>query len=77
MDDVVQMEELECDKNAGNEELGFSFLEATSAAHMVSEVSTNQQIHNQIKVLPVLESIGHIDDVRVFKFRQQLPLVED
>jgi hypothetical protein len=37
---------------------------------MVSEVSTNQQIHNEIKILSILEGVRHVDNVRVFELRQ-------
>ncbi len=42
---------------------------------MVTEISTCQQVHDQVQVLAILERVVHIDDERVLELRQDLSLV--
>jgi hypothetical protein len=68
--DIVEVEKLQSDQHAGNEEFGFAFLEPASAAHMVPEIPSHEQVHDEIEVFPVLEGVGHVDDEGVFEFAE-------
>ena len=67
VDDVVEVEILKTDQNGSDEEFCFHLLEAPSAAHMVAEISSDQEIHDEVEVLSVLEGVGHVDDERMFQ----------
>lgn len=69
MDDVIEMQELQSNDHTSNEKFGLIFSEPPPAAHMVPQIPTDQQIHYQIQVFPVLECIGHVDDKRMLQFR--------
>lgn len=67
MNDIIQVKVLQTNKDAGNEKFGLHLLESTSTAHMVTKVSTDKQIHDQIEVLSVLECVGHVNNKRMFE----------
>lgn len=76
MDDVVEVQELQANQHAGYQEFGLCFLETTTATHVVSQVSADQQVHDEIEVLPILKGIGHVDDGWMLEFGQQFAFVE-
>lgn len=43
---------------------------------MVPQIPTHQQIHNQVQFLPILKSIGHINQEGMLQLRQQFPLIQ-
>jgi hypothetical protein len=44
---------------------------------MVSQITTVQQVHYQVQALSVLESVVHVDEERVVKLSEDLPLIHD
>ena len=70
MDDIVQVQVFQSDKNTGDKEFRLILSESSPAAHMVPKIATYEQVHNQVKVLPVLKCISHIDNKRVLQFRE-------
>lgn len=44
---------------------------------MVSQISANKQIHDQVQLLSVLEGVGHVDEERMLELRQEFSLVQD
>ncbi len=44
---------------------------------MVPQISSVLIVHNQVQILAVLESIGHVDDERVVQLGQKVHLVEN
>jgi len=68
MYDIIEMQKFESNKHACHKEFSLTFLESTSASHMISQIASYKQIHNQIEVFSILEGIGHVDDKRMFKF---------
>lgn len=69
MDDVIEMQELQSNDHTSYEKLGLIFSESPPATHMIPQIPTDQQIHDQIQIFPVLECIGHVDDKRMLQFR--------
>jgi hypothetical protein len=47
------------------------------ATDMISEVSAWEVVHDQVKILSVLKSIVHVDNVDVVQLRKDLPFVDD
>lgn len=45
--------------------------------YMIPQVSSTQIIHHQIKIIPILKSLAHINQKRVLKLRQQNPFIHD
>ena len=54
---------------------GCFFIESTILADMVSQITTVQQVHYQVQALSVLESVVHVDEKRVVKLSEDLPLI--
>ena len=77
MDDVVEVKVLKSHQNAGNEEFCLHLLEPSPAAHVIPQITTHEQIHNEVEIFPILEGVGHIDNKRVFESGEELSLVED
>lgn len=69
MDDVIEVQVFEADQNAGDEEFSFHFFESSPAPHVVPEISSHEKVHNEIKVLPVLERIRHVYNKGVLELR--------
>lgn len=46
-------------------------------ADMIPEISPWHQIHHQVKCVPVLESLAHIDNEFVFEPREELSFISD
>lgn len=44
---------------------------------MVSQIASREQIHYQIQVLSVLESVVHVDNEGVVELGENLPLIHD
>ena len=66
MNNVVQMQVLQGHENASYKEFCFHLFESSSTTHMISQISSDQQIHDQIQILSILKSIVHIDDKGMF-----------
>ena len=75
MNNIVQMQELEAIHDGGNKELCLLLSKSPSHAHMVPQVATSQQVHNQVQGFSILKSIVHIHNKRMLQLAQQLPLV--
>ena len=67
VDDVVEVEVFKSHQNAGNKKFGLHLLEPPPAAHVVPQITTHQQIHDEVEIFPILEGVGHVDDKRVFE----------
>ena len=44
---------------------------------MVSQITSLHEIHNDVEVLLILESVEHIDNKPMSEGRQELPLIND
>jgi hypothetical protein len=77
VDNIIEMEILKSNQNASDKKLSLHLLETPAAAHVVAEVATDKQVHNEVKVLTILEGVGHIDDEWMLELRKQLSLVEN
>jgi hypothetical protein len=44
---------------------------------VISKISTRQQVHYQIKIVVVVESVVHVDDKVVMESREDLAFIED
>lgn len=53
------------------------FVKLSVATDMISEVSAWEVVHDQVKILSVLKSIVHVDNVDVVQLRKDLPFVDD
>ena len=51
--------------------------ESSVLANMISQVSSVQYVHNQVKVLSILESVVHVDNERVVQLSQDLSFVHN
>jgi len=60
MDDLVLVDVLQTDQNVGHKELGFFFVEVPFIAQVVAQISAVEVVHDEIQVLSVLESVGHV-----------------
>jgi len=77
VDDVVRVELLEGENDAGGGELGLFFTEHFPAGNMQSEVSSCQQVHDQEEGRGILEREVHVDNKIIFEVDQQFTLVHD
>lgn len=57
MNNIVEVQKLKTNEDAGNEKLSLHLFKSSSTSHVVTQVTSNQQIHNEIEVLSVLKSI--------------------
>lgn len=51
--------------------------ESSVLAYVVAQVSSVQDVHHQVQVLSVLESVVHVDYERVVQLRENLAFVHD
>ena len=56
MDDLVLMEIFETDDQIGYKEFGFYFRKPSFFADVVTQISTCQVVHDEVKLLSVLKS---------------------
>lgn len=62
---------------AGCEKPRFQFGEFVLFTYVVAQISPWHQIHDEVQILTILESLSHVDDERVPHSRQQLSFVFD
>ncbi len=61
-----------CSKNINT---SLVFIKILIEAHMISEISTSQILHNQVQIVPVLEVVARVYYERILKLIQKLFLV--
>jgi hypothetical protein len=76
VDDRLVVDVLETFDDAGDEKPGFLLVKLPALGQPVPEVSSGEQVHNQIQIIPVLESVLHIDQEVGLELAQYFPLVE-
>ena len=77
MNDVLVVDVLEARDKARDKEPGRFFVELPVAANVVPQVSSREEVHNQVKVLTVLKRKLHVYDVHILKLCKYLSLVDD
>jgi hypothetical protein len=58
------VDELNRGQDTSNEELGLLLCELMAEPYLIPEISTRQQIHDKVKVIPVIECADHIGNER-------------
>ena len=75
MDDAILVEVVQTQKDAANKEFNDVLREFVISADLVAKITAGHQIHDEIEVFSVLESVYHIDQERMFQLCEELPLV--
>ena len=68
MDDVVIVHVLQAYNDICDEKFCLRLNKFTPSSDVITQVSTIQIIHDQVKILSVLKSISHVDNKGMIKF---------
>jgi hypothetical protein len=77
VDNLLGMHKLKTQENARCKKTSLLFSEFMLSAYVIPKISSGHQVHHEVKGVPVLKSLTHIDDEFVFEPPQQLPLISD
>lgn len=77
MNYAVLMAILQPKDDISRKELSLKFGEPSMLTNVISEVPSAQIIHNQVQIMPVLESIFHINYEVMVEFGKEVSLVQD
>lgn len=69
------MQIFQTDNDVGNKKFSLKLTKFAFSSYMVSQISTIQVIHHQIKILSVLKRTCHIDKKRMVKLSQESPFI--
>lgn len=83
VDDAIHVQVLQCHEHASHEKLyipliitGLLLIKLGVPNEVVPEISTIDQIHNQVEILPILKCEHDVNKKRMVEALQQLPLVQ-
>lgn len=65
MEYVFFVDVLNCSNDASNNEFGLIFWKSDLLTDSVSQIGSTKQIHDKIKVFPIIESANHICKKRI------------
>ncbi len=77
VDDVVEVDVLDCQHQASHHEPQALLVEPGADVQVVPQVPACQQVHQQVQVLTVLEGLVQVDQKGVVQLSQDLLLVHD
>ena len=77
VDHAVVVHVLETNDAATHKEFGFLFTEMLPFVVMIPQISTSNQVGDQVQVLIVLEGIKHVDEERMIELTEQFAFVHD
>jgi hypothetical protein len=77
MNDVVEVEKLKTVQNAGNKKFGLTLLESPTTTHVISEIPTHEQVHDEKQIFPILKREGHVHNERMLQFGKQLTFIQN
>lgn len=75
MDDVVTVHRLQRVNQARTEEFSLLLRESSVPGQVVSQVAAEEQVHDQVKVLGVLECVVSVNDELRINHGEQLQLI--
>ncbi len=76
MENLLAVDIVNRSEDAGYEKLCLLFSEALDVGESAPQVCAGQQIHDEVKVVPIVEGTAHVGDERRGQSLQYLPLVE-
>ena len=76
MYNLIPVEVLECDDYVCDKKFALLLVEMLTVAEMVPEVAAVKIVQDEVEILAVLESRGHVDQEGVGELREEASFVE-